>query len=71
MEPATSSEIRAASSYISTGHLPPPEQVKGLVDEADAVGAGVVAGDGSEGHVRLYGGGHRNMNSRLAIDILD
>jgi glutaminase len=37
MEPATSSEFRAASCYIltiSTGHLPPPEQVKGLVDEA-------------------------------------
>jgi glutaminase len=37
MEPATSSEFRAASCYIltiSTGHLPPPEQVKGPVDKA-------------------------------------
>jgi len=34
MSARTSTELPAAASYVSTGHLPSPEQVKALVDEA-------------------------------------
>ena len=80
MEPTTSSEIRAASSYLSTVRLPPPGQVKGPVDKA-CVRFRVNTDGRIRGPVRpatvprdmfgFMGAATGNMNSRLAIDILD
>jgi hypothetical protein len=47
----TSREVEdAGASYVSTGHLPPPDQVRALVDEAyerfEAVAEGTVVRGG-------------------------
>ena len=48
MDPGGKVDRAVKSTYVSTGHLPPPEQVRSLVDEAYETYKSVAEGKNSE-----------------------